>query len=94
MNGSLQLQPIATPMQTHKIPRGFRQFDLIQRLFAISTMLASEIVEESIAGQSPRLNVRQRRVLALKIEHTASELVTISQSVHIALQLKDHHASK
>jgi hypothetical protein len=58
------------------------QRELIQRLFAVATMLASEIEEIAVKGQSPELSDKRRTRLTYRLLGKSHDLAALSRSIN------------
>jgi hypothetical protein len=58
------------------------QRELIQRLFAVATMLASEIEEIAVKGQSPKLTEKRRARLIYRLLGNSHDLAALSRSIN------------
>jgi hypothetical protein len=56
--------------------------ELIQRLFAVATMLASEVEEIAVKGQSPKLTDKQRARLTHRLLGKSHDLAALSRSIN------------
>jgi hypothetical protein len=61
------------------------QRELIQRLFAVATMLASEIEEIAVKGQSPKLTDKRRTWLTYRLLGKSHDLAALSKSINTIL---------
>lgn len=59
------------------------QRELIQRLFAVATMIASEAEEIAITGQSPKLSKGQYKALAVRLLRRSKDLTTAVEAIGI-----------
>jgi hypothetical protein len=58
------------------------QRELIQRLFAVVTVLASEIEEIAVKGQSPRLTDKRRTRLTYRLLGKTHDLAALSRTIN------------
>jgi hypothetical protein len=58
------------------------QRELIQRLFAVATVLASEIEEIAVKGQSPKLTDKLRTRLTYRLLGKTHDLAALSRSIN------------
>lgn len=63
------------------------QRELIQRLFAVATMIASEAEEIAIRGQSPKLSARQYRQTARQLAKRVEDLTAVARTVQAVIDL-------
>jgi hypothetical protein len=61
------------------------QRELMQRLFAVATMLASEVEEIALKGQSSRLTDKQRTRLAHRLLGKSHDLAALSRSINTVI---------
>jgi hypothetical protein len=61
------------------------QRELIQRLFAVATMLASEIEEIAVKGQSPKLTEKRRTRLTYRLLGKSHDLAALSRSINMVI---------
>lgn len=55
--------------------------ELIQRLFAVATMIASEAEELAVNGQSPKLSSRQYQATARQLLKRADDLLDVARAI-------------
>jgi hypothetical protein len=61
------------------------QRELIQRLFAVATMLASDVEEIAVKGQSPKLTDKQRTRFAHRLMGKSHDLAALSRSINMVI---------
>jgi hypothetical protein len=61
------------------------QRDLIQRLFATASMLASEVEEIAVKGQSPKLTDKRRTWLTCRLLSKSHDLAALSRSINTVI---------
>jgi hypothetical protein len=62
--------------------------ELIQRLFAVATMIASEMEEIGIAGQSPRLSDARYRGAAGDLLKRLDQLASVAETIIVVSNLR------
>lgn len=74
--------------RTNRIPSGLLPVNPNQRLFAVITMLASEIDEASLQGQSAKMRNRAQAVRAVKIAQLARDIADVARTIAIDLRFR------
>jgi hypothetical protein len=64
------------------------QRELIQRLFAAATVIASEAEETAIAGQSPKVTLARYRATAFNLIKRSDDLLSIAKTIIAITTLK------
>jgi len=59
------------------------QRELIRRLFAVATMIASEAEEIAVKGQSPKLSIGQYKTTARQLLNRAEDLATVAGTIEV-----------
>ena len=60
--------------------------EIVQRLFAVATGVASEAVEAAVMGQNGRISLERAAAIAARLEGLAASLLSLASAIQVCAQ--------